>query len=195
MLEINKDSVLKQLGFFAGKSEISDEIDIIIDEEIENTKNILIPQKILKTCKIEFQDETSLRIFGGFTITSKSLFIRLQGSFNVYIFAVTVGGLITKKMNEYVENGEISRAIVADAIGSVSVEFLADKVNQEIINLCSKKGQKTTKRFSPGYGDWSISDQKPLLNHLDGEKIGINLTENYQMIPEKSISAIVGVLH
>ncbi len=51
-----------------------------------------------------------------------------------------------------------------------------------------------SKRFSPGYGDLSLEIQKNLLAYLDAHRrIGIELTENYLMIPQKSVTAILGV--
>jgi hypothetical protein len=192
-MELDRNSILKQLGYFKEKSDISREVETIIDEEIHNSKSLLIPRKILKICKIEFPDDTSLKICGNFLIYSKSLQMRLYDCVYVYIFAATVGDLITKKMTEYIQKGEFTRAIVVDSIGSVAVESFAETVNQEINQLCSKSGYSTTKRFSPGFGDWSIVDQKPFLDLIDAKKIGININENYQMLPEKSISAVIGV--
>jgi hypothetical protein len=193
MIKLERSKILKQLGFLSNKSIPSKELDKAIDEEVEHSKSLIIPRKIIKMCELQTPDDSSVVIDKSFHISSKSLNLRLQKCIYVYLFVVTVGEPITKKMNEYIEKGEITRATIIDAIGSVAVETFADLVNSEIIELSSKANYETTKRFSPGYGDWSIADQKPFLKLIDAKKIQVDLNENFQMIPEKSISAIIGV--
>jgi cobalamin-dependent methionine synthase I len=49
-------------------------------------------------------------------------------------------------------------------------------------------------RFSPGYGDLSLSVQSDLLNVLDARRnIGLTLSDSLMMIPQKSVTAIVGL--
>lgn len=49
-------------------------------------------------------------------------------------------------------------------------------------------------RFSPGYGDFALSHQEKFLNAINATKlIGITLSEGGIMIPEKSVSAIMGL--
>ena len=74
-----------------------------------------------------------------------------------------------------------------------NAEELAEITNKQISDNENKKGLKTTMRFSPGYVDWDIKGQKDFLKWLGAEAIGIKLTKNFQMLPEKSVSAILGV--
>lgn len=193
MIELDRNMVLEQLGFSQGKSEVSEDIDVIIDEEIKSSQKIIIPRKIIKMCELSLHDDKSVILCSSLAIQSKSLNQRLRGCLFTYLFAVTIGDLLTKKMNEYTRKGEITRATIIDAIGSVAVERYADIVDSEIQDLCIKSGYVTTKRFSPGYGDWSITGQKSFLELIDAKKIQIELNDNFQMSPEKSISAIIGV--
>ncbi|NLC44698.1 MAG: Vitamin B12 dependent methionine synthase activation subunit, partial [Clostridiales bacterium] len=49
-------------------------------------------------------------------------------------------------------------------------------------------------RFSPGYGDLPLEIQGPLLESLDAKQlIGVTLTNAYLMLPQKSVSAFVGI--
>ncbi len=49
-----------------------------------------------------------------------------------------------------------------------------------------------TRRYAPGYGDWTLSDQAPLIALVDASRIGIILTEEHLMLPSKSISGVIG---
>ncbi len=71
------------------------------------------------------------------------------------------------------------------------VEALAEYVHLTIkkeLNIKENQG----KRYSPGYSVWpELSEQKKILTLLNGEKIGVNVSETFQLIPEQSITAMV----
>ena len=56
------------------------------------------------------------------------------------------------------------------------------------------EGKNCKPRFSPGYGDLSITIQKDFLQALNADKtVGLSLSEGNLMIPEKSVTAFIGV--
>ena len=55
-------------------------------------------------------------------------------------------------------------------------------------------GEFLTPPFSPGYGDWSLAAQDRVLDLLQAPKrIGLTLTEGGMLVPENSITALVGL--
>ena len=79
--------------------------------------------------------------------------------------------------------------MVTDCIASSGIEVFCDLVNDEM-----KAGRILKPRYSPGYGDVSLSCQNDILSFLDAyRKIGLTLTETYLMTPIKSVTAIVGI--
>jgi hypothetical protein len=50
-----------------------------------------------------------------------------------------------------------------------------------------------SRRFSPGYCDWNIGQQRMLFWALSGKEIGIRLNGRCLMVPQKSISGIIGM--
>ena len=51
-----------------------------------------------------------------------------------------------------------------------------------------------TDRFSCGYGDLPVSTQKTFLQVVDAErKIGLHVSESCMLVPEKSVTAIIGI--
>ena len=93
----------------------------------------------------------------------------------------------------FIAQKETNRGLILDAVGSVIAEELADLTQQEIRQSAQTRGEDATMRFSPGYGDWILAGQPAFLAWLGAESIGIKLTPSYQMIPEKSVSAIFGI--
>jgi len=75
---------------------------------------------------------------------------------------------------------------------------MADNALSWIINyfnrqLSRESKQLTSKRFSAGYGDFSLENQKIIYDVLKLEQLGISLSDKYMLIPEKSVTAVVGI--
>ena len=56
------------------------------------------------------------------------------------------------------------------------------------------EGYAAAARFSPGYGDWTIFDQAKILKILRSGKIGVRATKSCIMVPEKSVTACIGLI-
>lgn len=90
--------------------------------------------------------------------------------------------------------GDLLQSYVADCIGSQIVESTADFMEKRLQEYLYENGLGYTNRFSPGYCGWPVS-QQPLLFSLfpDAHPCGVTLTESCLMMPEKSVSGIIGI--
>ena len=189
-LPLNK--VLARLGYAAGKTKLDAKIKDILDEELEAAGRLFTPRQVLASSAAELSGAAVLLI-PSFTIESMDIFKLFTGCSQAAGFAVTIGPALEARRDRYLKDKETTRALMLDAAGSVAAEELADITNAQIKKEAAKRGLTATRRFSPGYGDWSVSGQKGLLNWLGAGQIGIKLTDSFQMIPEKSVSAIIGL--
>lgn len=82
-------------------------------------------------------------------------------------------------------------AVLLDALGSVYVEAACDAVEEAIRSRFP--GMYLTDRFSPGYGDFPLTAQAPLMALAGAHRIGVTLTDSMLMNPQKSVTAVVGV--
>lgn len=126
--------------------------------------------------------------FGFAKVESESLSKVLIDSNEAFIFAVTAGAEVDRLISKlYLQS--TSNAFIVDAIASAAIESFADHINEKIC-----EGLNTTKRFSPGYADFPLSFQSDLLNRIDSKRtLGITLSEKLLMLPQKSISAVIGI--
>ena len=109
------------------------------------------------------------------------------------MLAATLGTEIDYLLYRY-GRFEMSRAVVLQAASAAMIETYCDMVCEELAERYEAKGLYLRPRFSPGYGDLSLSCQPDLLQELEaGKRIGIKLTESLLMTPSKSVSAVVGV--
>ncbi|TFG90848.1 MAG: hypothetical protein E4G71_04690, partial [Candidatus Atribacteria bacterium] len=47
--------------------------------------------------------------------------------------------------------------------------------------------------FLPGYGDWEVSQQDTIFRSIPADNIDVRLTKSYMMLPQKSLSWVIGV--
>ncbi len=132
--------------------------------------------------------------FGFTKIKSRDLYKNLNGCSCAYMMAVTLGIGADRLMHrlKIKSTGEL---FITDALASAAVEALCDYADLEIRkNEMKRKGKVWRPRYSPGYGDCGIENQKKLLERLNAEKyLGITLNETFFMTPSKSITAIMGI--
>lgn len=128
---------------------------------------------------------------GALFAPGQSLAGNLSGCNRAILFAATIGAE-TEWQRKRAAVTSPARALVLDAIGTAAVESFCNA-------LCGEWSREFTDcflrpRFSPGYGDLPLAVQRPLLSCLDSSrKAGIFLTDALLMIPQKSVSAVVGI--
>lgn len=129
--------------------------------------------------------EDAARILSGEDIAR-----HLSGCHKVAVMAVTLGASVDELIRKY-QSGDVARAVITDAEASAAVEVLCDCVQREIE---SASGERTTTRFSPGYGDYPLTLQQDVLDFVDaGRKIGLFTGAGGMMTPSKSVTAVVGI--
>ncbi|OGX35720.1 MAG: hypothetical protein A3I43_02850 [Omnitrophica WOR_2 bacterium RIFCSPLOWO2_02_FULL_50_19] len=186
--------VLSRLKFAKYKTKADKKIFTFISDTIEEGYSLIEPKAVyeifeaaIKAGEVRFPEAKLV-------IKSPALAKRLKGAQKAALFACTIGGDLADKVNGYVAKGEIARATVLDAVGSEAAEALADRIDDAIKAKAKEEGYAAVARFSPGYGDWTIFDQAKILKILRSGKIGVKATKSYIMVPEKSVTACIGLI-
>ncbi|MFH1799204.1 MAG: homocysteine S-methyltransferase family protein [Candidatus Omnitrophota bacterium] len=120
-------------------------------------------------------------------------FLESEKEYDTAVFqAVTIGGDLADAVENLNSEEQFTRAFFLHGLGSHLAEALAKytqgKISEE---LKLKKG--TLRRWSPGFPSWkTLEDQEKIFRLLDVEnKINVHLTENWQMVPEASTTAMI----
>lgn len=108
------------------------------------------------------------------------------------IFLVTLGHPVVEEI-ERLNRVDVSRGFFLDVLSSVAVENLAEQVHLEIARLLLDDGWFVGHRYSPGFCDWELTQQRVLFSLLNSSLLSVQLTDHCMMIPRKSVSAIVGL--
>lgn len=117
----------------------------------------------------------------------------LEQCTKVLVFVATIGERLEEAAREMAEEGNMVRSFALDATGSAAVEQVADHVQEMAGDMGRSWGMAASRRFSPGYCDWGIEQQRTLFDLADAHLIGVRLTDSGLMIPQKSVSGIIGL--
>jgi len=190
-IEVPRPMVLIRLGY-RHTSQIPEKTSLMIDEVIGRGRALLSPKAIYGVVGVSTPDPGVTEIAGAIRSSSGSLRERLGGCARAVVFAATVGPGVEVWGRELMDSGEMTRGLLADAFASSAAITLGLEVEKIAGRRLAEEGLSATRRYAPGYGDWDLADQTPLLSLLDAGRIGITLTEDHLMIPTKSISGIIG---
>jgi len=127
-----------------------------------------------------------------YLLTGKKITAYLKEAKKVAVLAVTIGEALEAAISEHFSKGNYAYAVLLDAAGTTAVEMAADQMNKAINQQANKLGFNTLSRFSPGYGDWNITEQPAVLELAYGQTTGIQVTESCMLVPRKSVTAVIG---
>ena len=128
-----------------------------------------------------------------FKISGNSIIKHLAGCEKVACIAVTVGENIENEVTKKFDAGEYVSSVLLDAAATAAVEQAADELEKYIAREVAKESLKMRWRFSPGYGDWKLENQKKFFYVTGAPEIGMTLTESLMLVPRKSVTAIIGL--
>ncbi len=183
-VNVRLEKVISYLKFSKKFSSLETKIETLILKEIEEF------YRYVKTCGIyKIQEKfESKSLF----LESKNIETLLHNSEKVLIFAVSLGEKIDEKIEEFLTEN-ILKASIWDAIASEAAEQAANYLNNYLANKLILKDLITTTRYSPGYGDWPLKANFEIFKLLGLENFEISINEAGLLIPQKTITAIIGL--
>jgi len=191
-IEIDKDEVCRYLGYARNQGP-NGSISSIIDEEIEEAYGLIQPSCFYQIMNIGRIRRPRVILEDGLTITSEVLSLVLARCQQVAFFVSNIGRRLEERVAQLTKEGQMLKATILDAVGSEAAEKTACYLQDKVRQLAISNGAETTLRFSPGYCDWDITQQRVLFQAMNSAPLGVNLTEECLMMPRKSVSGIIGL--
>lgn len=114
---------------------------------------------------------------------------------NMALFVATIGEEISLRIKKLFNGDDFAAGSMLDAAASVGADMASRYMEIYYANHLKENqlmgNSAAVMRFSPGYCGWHVSGQKKLFDYLEPERIGINLTDSFLMVPLKSVSGVV----
>ena len=115
----------------------------------------------------------------------------LKDCAQVIMMAATLGAEVETLLRR-TQVEDMGRALILDACAGAAIENVCDNLCADLAAAFAPK--YLTDRFSPGYGDFPFAQQPDFCRVLDvTRRIGVSLSPGGFMIPQKSVTALIGV--
>ncbi len=191
-LRIDRADVCRSLGYRSMDSP-SAGIALLIDDSIAKSIPLLQPAYACVIREVSSIHGAISVLDDGSRFESQIVGRLLEHCQRVAVYVLTIGSQLEDMSSALAEDGFITEAYVVDSIGSSATEKLAEVVHGKIAQEALALGLCASRRFSPGYCDWHIDQQRVIFGIAGGDSAGVHLTSSCLMLPRKSSSGIVGL--
>ena len=189
---IDQDALLRFMGGGSG-ARFSHSLLRKLDRFNQELDEILKPRTLFRTLDIRKIDKGGVILQDEVRLKSPKLAKTLTGCDIAVCFLVTSGPVLDQEVARLNQRGDISLAYILDVLGSVAAESMAQELHDYVARLFARQYRAVTHRFSPGYCDWPVTEQKKLFQLIDSQRIGVRLLESCLMQPGKTISGVFGI--
>jgi len=166
-----------------------------IDNLTQDMDALLQPRLSYRRLPLSQVHRGGIELEEGTVFKSPKLAKALSGAEEVCCFVATVGPALEMEVQEQMRQRRYADAYVLDAMGSMSAEGVVEQFYQRTARNLAKVNQGVTLRFSPGYCDWPLDQQRPLFALFeDLAPLKVKLNPSCLMSPRKSVSGLFGIL-
>ena len=165
-----------------------------IDGLLDKFKGRIKPRVYFQKFEIKAVGKATVYLPKDTELKSLKLAKTLKYSKELVVFAATIGDDLETEVSRLMKRKRYSLGYILDAIGSVGMESAVEKFYKLQVEKYAKTNQYVTLRFSPGYCDWPLKEQRKIFPLLNPSKINIELLDSCLMQPRKSISGVFGIV-
>ena len=186
--------IYRRLGFKKTTSQISSKTQKETDRIITQATALISLRGSFTRLAINDNINGKISLDGDAIFHSKKLSVFLRDCKEAVLMGATAGNKITEAIKEKSAQGDLQAAVIYDATASEMADAALDWIMDYIKQLIRRE-KKTLlpRRFSAGYADFDLSNQKIIYQLLALEKIGVRITNECILLPEKSVTAISGL--
>ena len=164
------------------------EAQLLVDTVYLKLRNEVQARHVLQKHRVAV-DATGVTLESGTRFNSCDLAAHLKGCEEALLLGATLGSRVDAAIRR-LALGSVAEGAAAQAVAAALIESYCDEVQARF----DTGGLAQRPRFSPGYGDWDLAEQKLLFPVLNCAKlIGLTLTEGCMMAPSKSVTAVIGL--
>ena len=183
-MEFNRKEALRYLRARPNDKEAQALVDMVYLK----LRNEVQARHVLLKSKVQV-DKEGVTLANGVRFTSRDLAAHVKGCEEVLLLGATLGSRVDAAIRR-LALGSVAEGAAAQAVAAALIESYCDEVQAKF----DTGGLAQRPRFSPGYGDWDLAEQRLIFPVLNCAKlIGLTLTDGCMMAPSKSVTAVIGL--
>jgi hypothetical protein len=130
---------------------------------------------------------------GKYTLSGQLITQHLFSAQEIMVVLCTIGAELDNTVSSLFKVDPLI-ALAMDGVGTAAVEMLAIQACNYFENLIINSGMKASIPLNPGMVGWPVEVGQPqIFSLLDSETINVSLTGSCMMVPNKSLSFLVGI--
>ena len=189
-VHIDDRHVLRLIGYPPGAA-VADAITDALPQVIRAVRNQAEPAAVYTVHAVQSVTREAVSLVNGVVFRGERLARAMRAARQAVIFVLTLGQQRTGAAGASVGKDPFD-SFLFDSVGSIMVEAVADDFQALLEGRMNQQGAWGGFRFSPGYCDWPIEANRSLFQMIDASSIGVQLTAGGMMLPQKSISGVIG---
>ncbi len=187
--------IYSRLGFSKKMSSLSSSQRRETDQHIQEAVALISLKGSFLLSPILENNGRKIRLADGLSFESARLASFLGDCREAALMAATAGSPVMEAIVQKTKEDHLTAAVIYDATASEMADAALDWIMDYINRQLRREGRHLLpRRFSAGYGDFALEHQKEIHRKLQLKKIGVTLTPSFLMVPEKSVTAISGIL-
>lgn len=190
---VEKQELARLLGDGRRSPKFSSSVSSKVQTWEKRFERLMEPRLFYRVHSLENDGRGLVRLSQDVSFCSRKLAKSLQDSEKVICFIGSIGSAVDREITRLFRANRLSEAYILDAMGSVAVESMVEQFQQEVEHRYKNEDKSTTLRFSPGYCDWPVTEQKKLFQLFPSKDIDVELSDSCLMKPRKSISGVFGI--
>lgn len=188
LMKLDRGEALRYLG---ADGRTADALARRVEDVARRLEGRLTPRYVYRVFPLSFQGGTPCLAPVGLTLPGRLANAMLSGCAQAALLACTLGAEFDREL-QGLQARNMAEAVILDACGSAYVEAGCQQAQADISARFPQL--YLTDRFSPGYGDLSLSLQPALCAILDVQRrLGLYVTDSLLLNPMKSVTAILGL--
>ena len=189
-----REKIFQRLGYKKRTTEISTNQQKETDLFIKEASSFISLKGALLRLAILHNDGEKIILSDHLTFQSRKLATFLHDCRETVLMGASAGNSIMEAIKEKTSRGDLAAAVVYDATASEVTDAALDWMMNYFNQLLRREGKTLLpRRFSAGYADFDLRNQKAIHELLQMNKIGVEITSEFILLPEKSVTAISGI--
>lgn len=165
----------------------------LAERALAESPNLLTPRLTYEAYAVEDFRHEKVTLRDGASLSGPAIGEHLGPAERVIIMAYTIGPALDQRISALMKSEPVY-ALALDGLGTHAVDHLGWLAYQFFEDQARASGMQMTMPLSPGMIGWPFGKgQTQLMMMLDSTEAGIQVTDSGQMLPQKSVSAVVGM--
>ena len=186
--------IYSRLGYAKGKTKVTKIQEEELARFFREAEGFLKLQGSAVRLAVVAKDAEKITLENNIVFKSISLAQLLKDCDEVFFLGATAGIKIHEFIRDNSKEGDMTKAVVFDAVASECVDKALDWMMEYFYTELRRENKAFTRfRFSAGYADFSLENQRVFFDALQLARFGVRLTAASMFVPEKTVTALVGV--